>query len=278
MLTGVWHSAAKVKLVRKLGSDLKVRPKLAYSCRSNWWHFLIRHSQTIQRWANNSIFEYSRVFAPFCCWTLALTSSFAPFGRSGRGYMLECSWLKNATNLWTFKTNYYYYSYSAEPWKLAKTAVRILLGFGTSPSVYLNWCQIWTTGTLLFHGESTNASTKKRHRCKKAKKGKSKEEFKGAPKLADQWIHGEDEHLLLLQDVGGEEVEEELVGGQLHLGGGPTREKCWYVQGTWQIQGIVISWGMLQILIHIEQAEIQKSAALQGLPPPTQHIKYKKYE
>ena len=58
---------------------------------------------------------------------------------------------------------------------------------------------------------SSKVSTKKRQGCENAKKGNSKEESKGTSKLADQRLHGEDEHLLVLQDVGGDVVEEELV-------------------------------------------------------------------
>ena len=63
---------------------------------------------------------------------------------------------------------------------------------------------------------SSKASTKKRQGCENAKKGNAKEKSKRASKLADQRFHGENEHLLLLQDVGGDKVEYELVGGQLH--------------------------------------------------------------
>ena len=62
---------------------------------------------------------------------------------------------------------------------------------------------------------SGKISTQKREWCENAKEGNSKEKSKGSSKLADQRLQREDEHLILLQDVGGDEVEDELVGGQL---------------------------------------------------------------
>ena len=54
----------------------------------------------------------------------------------------------------------------------------------------------------------------------KLKERDAKEKSKCASNLADQGVQGEDENLLVLQDVGGDKVEQALVGGQLDWHGG----------------------------------------------------------
>ena len=70
-----------------------------------------------------------------------------------------------------------------------------------------------------------NTFTKIRQWCENSKEGNPKEKSKCSSKLADQGVDGEDEHLLVLQDVGGDKVEQELVGGQLDWHGGTDQGK-----------------------------------------------------
>ena len=80
----------------------------------------------------------------------------------------------------------------------------ILIGFGifSSSDVFKSFTEI-----------ASNASTKLKERD-------AKEKSKCASNLADQGVQGEDENLLVLQDVGGDKVEQALVGGQLDWHGG----------------------------------------------------------
>ena len=94
--------------------------------------------------------------------------------------------------------------------------------------------------------ESTNSSTKKRQGSENAKKGNAKKESKCSSKLTDQRFHREDEHLLLLQDIGGGKVEDELVRGQFHQDGGANPREMLISTGNlannWSYDSGAVNW------------------------------------
>ena len=88
--------------------------------------------------------------------------------------------------------------------------------FSQHPQTEVSWGHdIFSSSDVFksFTEISSNDSTKLKERD-------TKEKSKCASNLADQGVQGEDENLLVLQDVGGDKVEQALVGGQLDWCGG----------------------------------------------------------
>ena len=89
--------------------------------------------------------------------------------------------------------------------------------FSQHPQTEVSWGHDMFSSSDVFKSFteiSSNASAQLKERD-------AKEKSKCASNLADQGVQGEDENLLVLQDVGGDKVEDELVGGQLHWRRGP---------------------------------------------------------